>query len=33
MPPAYVKPYIKRHKNDARDADTIELKDLSLQHS
>src|SRR3989337_2822368 len=23
MPPAYVKPYVKRHKNDAADADAI----------
>jgi transposase len=23
MPPAYVKPYVKRHKNDAADAEAI----------
>ena len=23
MPPAYVKPYVKRHKNDATDAEAI----------
>ena len=23
MPPAYVKPYVKRHKNDAADAQAI----------
>src|ERR1700727_1911001 len=23
MPPAYVKPYVKRHKNDATDAESI----------
>ena len=23
MPPAYMRPYVKRHKNDATDAETI----------
>ncbi len=29
MPPAYVKPYVKRQKNDAADAEAIYLRDRS----
>ncbi len=30
MPPAYVKPYVKRNKNDGRDAEgTCEARSLS----
>jgi hypothetical protein len=29
MPPAYVKPYVKRHKNDAVDAEAIRVADAA----
>ena len=29
MPPAYVKPYVKRHKNDATDAEAMKSQQLA----